>query len=93
MGPWQIGDAARVTDGDRFIFHLVTKECFLDKPTESSLELTLIQLAKWCELLSISKLSIPRIASGRDGLEWARVLCIIKKEFQSTNVTITVYVQ
>lgn len=92
-GAWQVGDAARVIDNDRFIFYLVTKQCCLDKPSEASLELSLIHLAKWCELLSISNLSMPRIAAGRDGLKWENVTIIIKRVFRALNISISVYVQ
>lgn len=91
-GSWLVGDAARVSAGNRYIFYLVTKERYYDLPTECALESTLVQLAKWCELLSIHRLDIPRLASGRDRVDWDNVVTIIKRAFRDCDITITVYV-
>lgn len=90
-GPWRVGTAARVREGDRYIFYLVTKFNFYDLPELSDIRSSLRELAKWIELLNISSLAIPRLACGRDRHQWSVIEQEIISVFSDVPVIITVY--
>lgn len=90
-GLWRVGEAARVKDGNRYIFYLVTKPNFFDKPTEAAVVFSIYQLARWVELLGIKELALPRIACGLDGHKWEDIRPIIISAFRHMDVTLTVY--
>jgi len=88
---WPVGTVARKRVRDQFVFYLVTKPIYFLKPTYASLRQTLVQLARWVELLGLRSLSIPPISCVRDRLNWNLVREMIKDVFEGINVVITVY--
>lgn len=85
----KVGEVAYLQDNDRYIFYLITKEKYFQKPTYKSLELSLQNLYNLCKKLDIMKLSIPKIGCGLDKLDWNRVQDIIESVF--IDIKITVY--
>ena len=71
--------------------HQVTKEKYWNKPTYGTLRLSLGAMRDHCAVHGVTKLSMPRIGCGLDGLQWNKVVEIIKDVFKETNVKITVY--
>mgnify|MGYP001795579593 CR=1 FL=1 len=69
----------------------VTKEKYWNKPTYSSLRSSLEAMRDHCNTHKVTKLSMPRIGCGLDGLQWNKVLELIKDVFRETDVKITVY--
>lgn len=88
---WAVGTVARRKVEDKYIFYLVTKPRYFQKPTYGSLWLTLVQLARWTELLGLRSMSIPPISCVRDRLDWGRVRDLIGEAFRGADITITVY--
>lgn len=88
---YQVGHTAKLEREGRLIFYLVTKWRYYHKPTYQTLEWSLVELAKWCEVLNISHLSIPKLGCGLDGLKWDKVENLITRVFEGLEVTITVY--
>lgn len=88
---WAVGSVARKRVHQRFVFYMVTKPLYYQKPTYTSLRQTLVQLARWVELLKIRTLAIPPISCVRDKLDWSIVKGMIKSVFDGLDVTITVY--
>lgn len=88
---WRIGEVARTKEGPHYVFYLITKPRYFMKPTYKCLWATLVQLAKWVELLSLKSLSIPRISCVRDRLDWAIVREMIMEAFSGLEIQITVY--
>ena len=76
-----------------FIFDLlqITKDKYWQKPTYDSLQSTLEAMANHCKEHKVTHISMPRIGCGLDGLKWPTVSDVIKKVFEDTNMTVTVY--
>lgn len=87
----QVGDVGIVQFNGTFTYHLVTKDMHYDKPTLLSLEESLMNMKEHMISNKVTELSIPRIGSGLDKLQWKDVLELIYKVFQETDITITVY--
>lgn len=90
-----------IPDGEKFanvgkallvdrVFNLVTKPRCYHKPTYDSLHKTLVDMRKQCEKLNITKLAMPKIASGLDKLDWNKVRTLIKYVFHTSNIEILV---
>ena len=76
--------------GGRFIFYLITKENYWDKPTYKNIQLCLRDLNRICHKYNITRLAIPKIACGIDGKQWRVVKQIISKEFQNSPTKVVV---
>ena len=88
-----VGDIVVLRDGNRFVYNLVTKKRFFDKPTYEALSLALQEMKNHMIRNSVKDLCLPRIGCGLDKLEWPKVKEIIKTIFKHENVQITVYSQ
>lgn len=87
-----VGDVAVIQiDNNKFIFYLVTKNFYYQKPTYQTLELSLLCLKSKCIDLNIKKLSIPKIGCGLDKLNWKLVKKKIEDIFNDTNIDIDCY--
>ena len=75
----------------RYIFYLITKNKYFERPTYICLYECLVELREHCKQLNITELSMPRIGCGLDKLEWTRVKKYLNVVFKDTNTTITVY--
>jgi len=76
---------------DRYIFYLVTKVFYYEKPNYINLKASLIDLRDQCIKLGVKRLSMPKIACGLDKLNWITVSEIIKDVFKDTDIQITIY--
>ena len=85
----EIGKAIYLKDGNRFIFYLITKERYWEKPTYNSLNKCLVNLYKLCKDFNITHLSMPKIGCGLDRLEWDKVKVLIENIF--TDIKINIY--
>ena len=72
------------------VFNLVTKQKYWHKPTYESVRRALAMMRNWMNFERITKLAMPRIASGLDRLEWSKVYEIICEVFEDTDVAIVV---
>ena len=77
-----------VTYPPRFIFHLFSKSRCFGKPSEASLEKCLWELKRKMIDLGVKDVQAPRLAAGLDRMRWERVLVILDKVFNDTNVNI-----
>lgn len=71
-------------------FNLVTKQKYWHKPTYESVREALEMMKEQMDFLGITKLAMPRIASGLDRLEWDRVYDIICEVFEDMDVEIVI---
>ena len=76
---------------DRFIYHLLTKKHFFQKPTYDSLRQSLEAMTNHATKPKLTQLSIPKAGCGLDRLEWHKFERLIKETFAQSNLTITVY--
>jgi hypothetical protein len=80
-----------VPDEDRYIYYLVTKEKYFNKPTYTTMENSLTAMRDHCFENGVRKLSMPVIGCGLDKLEWDKVRNIIHRVFEPIGMHITVY--
>ena len=78
---------------DRFIYHLVTKRRFFQKPTYDSLRQSLEAMTYHANKHRVTHISMPKAGCGLDRLEWYKVEHLIKEICAQSNITITVYEQ
>ena len=78
---------------DRFIYHLVTKKRFFQKPTYDSLRQSLEAMTNHADKHKVTQISMPKAGCGVDRLEWYKVERLIKESCAQSNLTITVYEQ
>lgn len=72
------------------VFNLVTKQKYWHKPTYESVRRALEMMRKRMDFECITKLAMPRIASGLDRLERSKVYEIICEVFENTDVEIVI---
>ncbi len=75
---------------NRYIFNLVTKEKYWQKPTYDTLGPTLVQMKNYCIYNNIDKIAMPLIGCGLDRLKWNRVSQMIKDIFNDTDIEIVI---
>lgn len=86
----EVGGLAVLPVGSRYIYYLVTKKLFHNKPTYDTLLSSLLRLYTHISESKISKLAIPILGCGRDGLVWSRVRSLIISCFQTLPLEILV---
>ena len=89
----KVGDVAVIKVGDIFVYNLVTKFRFFNKPSYRTLEESLIAMKKHALANNVHAISMPKIGCGLDGLKWQTVKCIISNVFNSSGIRINVYFQ
>lgn len=72
------------------VFNLVLKKDISKKPKYKKLRRCLLDMAEQMDNLLITKLAIPKLACGHEGLEWEQVRAIIEEVFEDSNVDILV---
>lgn len=73
------------------VFNLVVKEKHQGKPTYKTLERSLVEMKTKMEEFHIYEISMPKISTGLDKLDWTKVKKILFKVFGKTDITINVY--
>ncbi len=73
------------------VFNLIVKESSYDAPDEQALLDALIDLRDLCDSMGIKKLAMPKICSGKNGLDWENVVLeTIKFVFDDSDITILI---
>ena len=72
------------------VFNLVTKKKCYHKPTYDSVREALECMREQMDMLYVTKLAMPKIASGLDRLNWDVVYDIICEVFEDTDVEILI---
>ncbi|TMW43380.1 hypothetical protein DOY81_011540 [Sarcophaga bullata] len=85
------GGVAFLTDKNRFIYNLVTKQNSWGKPTYQLMHSSLSSMREHMLKHNVTKLAMPKIGCGLDGLAWPKVKDIIKEIFYNDVVTIVIY--
>ena len=75
----------------RYIYHLLIKVRFFHKPTYCSLRTSLAALRRHAEDNDVKAISMPKLGCGIDQLEWHLVRKLLKEQFATTQIRLTVY--
>lgn len=84
------GGLAVLPDTTRFVYYLVTKNAFSDKPTYDSLWSSLLNLREHILAYGVFKLAIPALGCGLDGLSWPTVRSLVISCFAEVDIEILV---
>lgn len=86
-----IGEVAMITNKNRKVFYLVTKDKSSDTPQLEDVIASIKELKTLCSELNIRQLAIPRLACGLDKQEWPVIKDVIKNIFKDSDIEIRVY--
>ena len=86
----QIGECAILKDGNRFIYYLITKPVYFDKPTYPSLLKSLKYMCTHAIENNVNEIALPKIGCGLDQLQWPQVKELIISSFKKSNIKITI---
>ena len=78
---------------DLFIYTLVTKKRFFQKPAYDSLRKSLEAMINHANKYKVTHISMPKAGCGLDRLEWYKVERLIEQICAQPSLTITVYDQ
>ncbi|XP_031630123.1 ADP-ribose glycohydrolase OARD1-like [Contarinia nasturtii] len=88
----QVGGVAVLKHEKRYIYYLVTKDKLYGKPKYEDLKSTLQEMKKHMVANGVTKLAIPKIGCGIDGLDWDKVKQVLHDVFDDEAMEIVVYV-
>lgn len=88
----RVGDIAFLKDGRRYIFYLVSKRFFFEKPSYAAVYDCFLTLRKFVREYKIRSLALPQVACGLDGLSWPIVSQMLQDVFAQEAVAVTVFV-
>lgn len=87
----QVGGVAVLARQDRFVYYLITKEHYYDKPTYQTLRQSLEAMRNHVLVNDVQHLAMPKIGCGLDGLQWPKVKDLLDEVFADVDVQITVW--
>ena len=76
--------------GNRYIYNLVTKTKYSEKPNLRTLSLTLDEMKSHAQLHGISTIAIPKIGCGLDQMNCQEVVKLLRDNFAYSNIRIVV---
>ena len=87
-----IGQVFRFWDstGKRYIYNLVTKERFCDKPDLSTLSKMLEAMKTHATTNGVSTIAIPKLGCGLDQMNWQKIVKLLRDIFAYADVQIVV---
>lgn len=87
----EVGDAVAVPCGAIYVYNLITKEFYYQKPSYETLRKSLVSMRDHAVAGEIETIAMPRIGCGLDCLEWPKVRDIINDVFSGTEIAIKVF--
>jgi len=87
----QIGSMAVLKKDGKYIYYLVTKARSTGLPTLTDLKRSLIAMKNHAVQHSVKMISMPRIGSGLDRLDWNKVKDTIIEVFNDTGIKIRIF--
>lgn len=86
-----IGKCAVLKNNNGYIYYLVTKQYYYNKPTYNTLKSALLDMKRHVIENKVSSISMPRIGCGLDRLNWPDVKKLLMDIFSDISVKIDVY--
>ena len=77
--------------GNRYIYNLVTKTNYSEKPNLRTLSLTLEEMKSHARLHGISTIAIPKIGCVLDQMNWQEVVKLLRDIFAYSNIRVVAY--
>jgi O-acetyl-ADP-ribose deacetylase (regulator of RNase III) len=87
----EVGNVGILERDGRYIYYLITKLRSSGYPIIHDLKLSLIEMKKHAINHGVKMISMPRIGSGLDSLDWNQVKETIIEVFNNTEIKIRVY--
>ena len=87
----QVGEACVLEDNHRYIYNLVTKEVYNDRPKFEDLYKSLLSMRQHCFDHDVRLISMPKIGCGRDRFKFFDVFELLKYVFSNTGIMIHIY--
>jgi len=87
----EVGTAPFLKRNGRYIYYLVTKRYYYNKPVLPDLKKSLEAMRNHMISQGQKSISMPEIGCGLDSLKWTDVQKILEEVFAITNITIKVY--
>lgn len=87
----KVGQFAMWKYEGRYIFHLITKNKYYEKPTMDALWSSVIRLKQFMSQHNITLLAVPKLACGLDRMLWTDIEPILKKTFEDSGILVIVY--
>lgn len=87
----KVGGIVVSKQGEHFIYNLVTKELYYEKPKLSTLASSLWEMRKHAIEHDVKRISMPKIGCGLDRLSWNDVEKTIRETFKGTGIEIIIY--
>ena len=85
-----VGDVGVIRRNGRYIYYLVTKDRYYDKPSMSSLRAALLAMRESIVANGVQRLAMPKIGCGLDRLNWDEVKELIISTFDEIPLDIAV---
>ena len=87
----QIGDIAVLEHENRYLYYMVTKEKYNDRPRIDDLAQALVNVKRHALKNGVTRINCPKIGCGMDKLKWDKVYPILNGVFSYSGIAITVY--
>ena len=79
------------SEPDRYIYNLVTKEKYSDKPTYDNIRKSLVAMRTHCISKNVEIVSMLKLVSGLDNMTWKKIHEMIMNVFRSSDIEIRIY--
>ena len=86
-----VGGLCILEEETRYIYYLVTKRFYYEKPTYETLKSSLVALREHMISHNVKSISMPLIGCGLDRLQWNKVKELLYENFEDTEISINVY--
>ena len=91
MVKFGVGEVAVFNYDKRFVYNLVTKRFYYQKPTYTTLRCSLNKMRDHMLANNVTQLALPRLACGLDKLDWKTVKSMLVECFKDDPIEIRIY--
>jgi O-acetyl-ADP-ribose deacetylase (regulator of RNase III) len=86
----RMGGVCSLPSGSMRIYYLITKPKYWNKPTYETLHASLVTMRNDMKQGGLSKIAMPRIGCGLDGLHWDRVKTMVSEVFTESGIDVLI---
>merc|ERR1712192_8699 len=87
----KVGGVAILKDKERYIYNLVTKQKYHEKPAMTDLRSSLLEMRKHMKEKGVESVGMPRIGCGLDLLDWRQVKRLLEEVFNDSSINIVIF--